>query len=468
MPKRLFQGWGGSLMLRLFGGTALWIAIALGLTTFALDSLFKDQATRQFEQQLQSYLYQIVASLELDAQGNPIIPNTGGDPRFNRPESGLYWQINDNNGATLLKSRSLWDTKLNVANDRLLKDEIHFHSLTGPAEQRLLIAEHNLVLPDPSNKQLRVIVGSETKELARAIETWQHSLGLFVGILFVSLAVAAIAQVAFGLQPLRQLQQSLKKLREGDNARIMGKFPTELKPLIDDFNAVIDANGKIIERARNQAGDLAHSIKTPISVMINALQAERLRSSDNAALIAALEEQLKQLQQQVQWRLKRARIAANVGVPHSRTLVGTTLKQLTRVMQKVHADKSIHVDMGVMADELYFAGEEQDLQEIVGNLLDNAFKWAISTVAIHASYTEGNVIIVIEDDGPGCTSLTDHTHVPSRGERADESVPGSGLGLSIVRDLVTLYDGTLSFESKSPQGLRIVTVLPGGLTQSPP
>jgi signal transduction histidine kinase len=468
MPKRLFQGWGGSLMLRLFGGTALWIAIALGLTTFALDSLFKDQATRQFEQQLQSYLYQIVASLELDAQGNPIIPNTGGDPRFNRPESGLYWQINDNNGATLLKSRSLWDTKLNVANDRLLKDEIHFHSLTGPAEQRLLIAEHNLVLPDPSNKQLRVIVGSETKELARAIETWQHSLGLFVGILFVSLVVAAIAQVAFGLQPLRQLQQSLKKLREGDNARIMGKFPTELKPLIDDFNAVIDANGKIIERARNQAGDLAHSIKTPISVMINALQAERLRSSDNAALIAALEEQLKQLQQQVQWRLKRARIAANVGVPHSRTLVGTTLKQLTRVMQKVHADKSIHVDMGVMADELYFAGEEQDLQEIVGNLLDNAFKWAISTVAIHASYTEGNVIIVIEDDGPGCTSLTDHIHVPSRGERADESVPGSGLGLSIVRDLVTLYDGTLSFESKSPQGLRIVTVLPGGLTQSPP
>jgi signal transduction histidine kinase len=468
MPKRLFQGWGGSLMLRLFGGTALWIAIALGLTTFALDSLFKDQATRQFEQQLQSYLYQIVASLELDAQGNPIIPNTGGDPRFNRPEPGLYWQINDNNGATLLKSRSLWDTKLNVANDRLLKDEIHFHSLTGPAEQRLLIAEHNLVLPDPSNKQLRVIVGSETKELARAIETWQHSLGLFVGILFVSLAVAAIAQVAFGLQPLRQLQQSLKKLREGDNARIMGKFPTELKPLIDDFNAVIDANGKIIERARNQAGDLAHSIKTPISVMINALQAERLRSSDNAALIAALEEQLKQLQQQVQWRLKRARIAANVGVPHSRTLVGTTLKQLTRVMQKVHADKSIHVDMGVMADELYFAGEEQDLQEIVGNLLDNAFKWAISTVAIHASYTEGNVIIVIEDDGPGCTSLTDHIHVPSRGERADESVPGSGLGLSIVRDLVTLYDGTLSFESKSPQGLRIVTVLPGGLTQSPP
>jgi signal transduction histidine kinase len=468
MPKRLFQGWGGSLMLRLFGGTALWIAIALGLTTFALDSLFKDQATRQFEQQLQSYLYQIVASLELDAQGNPIIPNTGGDPRFNRPESGLYWQINDNNGATLLKSRSLWDTKLNVANDRLLKDEIHFHSLTGPAEQHLLIAEHNLVLPDPSNKQLRVIVGSETKELARAIETWQHSLGLFVGILFVSLVVAAIAQVAFGLQPLRQLQQSLKKLREGDNARIMGKFPTELKPLIDDFNAVIDANGKIIERARNQAGDLAHSIKTPISVMINALQAERLRSSDNAALIAALEEQLKQLQQQVQWRLKRARIAANVGVPHSRTLVGTTLKQLTRVMQKVHADKSIHVDMGVMADELYFAGEEQDLQEIVGNLLDNAFKWAISTVAIHASYTEGNVIIVIEDDGPGCTSLTDHIHVPSRGERADESVPGSGLGLSIVRDLVTLYDGTLSFESKSPQGLRIVTVLPGGLTQSPP
>ncbi len=450
-------------MLRLFGGTALWIAIALGFTTLALDGLFRDQATRQFEQQLQAYLYQIVASLDVDAQGNPTISQTGGDPRFSRPESGLYWQINDVQGYTLLKSRSLWDTKLAVDNDALKDGDIHFHPITGPAAQRLLVAEQNLSLPDPSNKQLRVVVAFEIKQLELAIETWQRSLGLFVGILFVSLAIAALAQVAFGLQPLRQLQLSLKNLREGDNARIMGKFPTELKPLIDDFNAVIDANGKIIERARNQAGDLAHSIKTPISVMINALQAERLRSSDNAALIAALEEQLKQLQQQVQWRLKRARIAANVGVPHSRTSVGTTLKQLTRVMQKVHADKSIHVNMGVMTDGLYFAGEEQDLQEIVGNLLDNAFKWAIDTIAIHASYANGNVIIVIEDDGPGCTSLTDHTHVPSRGERADESVPGSGLGLSIVRDLVTLYDGTLSFESKSPQGLRIVTTLPGGV-----
>ena len=466
MPKHLFQGWGGSLMLRLFGGTALWIAIALGLTTFALDGLFKDQATRQFEQQLQSYLYQIVASLELDAQGNPIIPNTGGDPRFNRPESGLYWQINDNNGATLLKSRSLWDTKLNVANDRLLKDEIHFHSLTGPAEQRLLIAEHNLVLPDPSNKQLRVIVGSETKELARAIKTWQHSLGLFVGILFVSLVVAAIAQVAFGLQPLRQLQQSLKKLREGDNARIMGKFPTELKPLIDDFNAVIDANGKIIERARSQAGDLAHSIKTPISVMINALQAEKTRSGHDPALVASLEEQLQQLQQQVQWRLKRARIAANAGVPHSRTPVDVALEQLARVMQKVYAEKSIQVTVGPIAEDLYFAGEQQDLQEIVGNLLDNAFKWAVSSVAVQATHSNGKLRIVVKDDGPGCELLTDPTHPPSRGQRADESVPGSGLGLSIVRDLVTLYDGTLSFEANVPNGLRVVSILPGGLTNN--
>ena len=467
MPKHLFQGWGGSLMLRLFGGTALWIAIALGLTTFALDSLFKDQATRQFEQQLQSYLYQIVASLELDAQGNPIIPNTGGDPRFNRPESGLYWQINDNNGATLLKSRSLWDTTLNVANDRLLKDEIHFHALTGPAEQHLLIAEHNLVLPDPSNKQLRVIVGSETKELARAIETWQHSLGLFVGILFVSLVVAAIAQVAFGLQPLRQLQQSLKKLREGDNVRITGKFPTELKPLIEDFNAVMSANGKIIERARSQAGDLAHSIKTPISVMINALHAEKTRSGHDPALVASLEEQLQQVQQQVQWRLKRARIAANAGVPHSRTPVNVTLEQLARVMQKVYAEKSIQVMVGPIAEDLFFAGEEQDLQEIVGNLLDNAFKWAVLSVVVQATHSNGKLRIEVKDDGPGCELLTDPTHPPSRGQRADESVPGSGLGLSIVRDLVTLYDGTLSFEANVPNGLCVVSMLPGGLTQSP-
>jgi signal transduction histidine kinase len=467
MPKHLFRGWRGSLMLRLFGGTALWIAIALGLTTFALDGLFKDQATRQFEQQLQSYLYQIVASLELDGQGNPTIRAAGSDPRFSRPESGLYWQINDTRGVTLLKSRSLWDTKLDIANDSFKNGEIHFHPAIGPAAQRLLVAEQNLTLPDASNKQLRVIVGSETKELSRAIQTWQRSLALFVGILFVSLVIAAAAQVGFGLQPLRQLQKSVKRLRESPGARITGTYPTELKPLIEDFNAVIDANGKIIERARNQAGDLAHSIKTPISVMSNALHTEKTRSGHDAALVASLEEQLQQLQQQVQWRLKRARIAANAGVPHSRSLVKVTLEQLARVMQKVHAEKSIQVTVGSIAEELYFAGEEQDLQEIVGNLLDNAFKWAVRCVVVQATHSNGKLRIVVEDDGAGCELLTDPTHPPSRGQRADETVPGSGLGLSIVRDLVTLYDGTLSFEVNVPNGLRVVSILPGGLMSSP-
>jgi signal transduction histidine kinase len=466
MPKHLFRGWRGSLMLRLFGGTALWIAIALGLTTFALDGLFKGQATRQFEQQLQSYLYQIVVSLELDAQGNPTIRAAGPDPRFSRPESGLYWQINDTHGVTLLKSRSLWDTKLHVANDSFKNGEIHFHPATGPAAQSLLVAEQNLILPDSGNKQLRVIVGSETEELARAIQTWQRSLALFVGVHFLSLVLAAVAQVAVGLRPLRQLQEAVKRLRESPGSRITGTYPTELKPLIEDFNAVIDANGKIIERARNQAGDLAHSIKTPISVMINALHTEKTRNGHDATLVASLEEQLQQLQQQVQWRLKRARIAANAGVPHSRTLVKVTLEQLARVMQKVHAEKSIQVTVGTIAEELYFAGEEQDLQEIVGNLLDNAFKWAVRSVVVQATHSNGKLRIVVEDDGPGCELLTDPTHPPSRGQRADETVPGSGLGLSIVRDLVTLYDGTLSFEANVPNGLCVVSMLPGGLTNS--
>lgn len=464
MPKHLFHGWRDSLTLRLFGGTALWIAVALGLTTVALDSLFKEQATRQFEQQLQSYLYQVVASLELDAQGNPTVPNIGGDPRYNRPESGLYWQINDINGTTLLKSRSLWDTRISVPDDRLGTGDIHFHELLGPAQQRLLIAEQILRISDPLNKQLRVIVGSETQELARAIQTWQRSLSIFIGILFLSLVIAALAQVAFGLQPLRRLQRSVNHLREGKATRITGTFPTELKPLVDDFNAVIDANQKIVERARHQAGDLAHSIKTPISVMINALQTESTRSSHDAAFVRSLEEQLEQLQRQVQWRLKRARIAASLGVPHSRTLIGPILEQLTRVMTKVHAEKSLQVTVGTIADGLYFAGEEQDLQEIAGNLLDNAFKWAASSVTIHATQAGDRVVIVVEDDGPGSSLLTDHARAPVRGQRADESVPGSGLGLSIVRDLVELYDGQIVFHSNTPRGLRVVTTLPGGMS----
>ena len=463
MPNNSVRSWRGSLRLRLFGGTALWIALALGLTTIALDGLFKDQATRQFEQQLQSYLYQIVVAFDVDAQGNPLMQTAGADPRFNRPESGLYWQINDQSGAVLLKSRSLWDTKLNVTNDALKNGEIHFHNLTGPASQALIVAEQNVLLEGLGSKQFRVIVGSDTQALTRAIQTWQRSLWLFVGILFLSLLVAASAQVAFGLLPLRQLQRSLKALRDGDGTRIVGAFPTELKPLIDDFNAVIDTNEKIIERARNQAGDLAHSIKTPISVMSNALRLEQARNHYDPALVASLQEQLQQLQQQVQWRLKRARIAASAGVPHARTPVKTTVEQLTRVMKKVHAEKSIQVAVSDIPADLYFAGELQDLQEILGNLLDNAYKWAAHTISVNSAYADGKLRLTIQDDGPGCLNLTESTQAPPRGQRADESIPGSGLGLSIARDLVGLYGGELLFQAGSPKGLRITLTLPGDL-----
>ena len=464
MPNNSVRSWRGSLRLRLFGGTALWIALALGLTTIALDGLFKDQATRQFEQQLQSYLYQIVVAFDVDAQGNPLMQTAGADPRFNRPESGLYWQINDQSGVVLLKSRSLWDTKLNVTNDALKNGEIHFHNLTGPASQALIVAEQNVLLEGLGSKQFRVIVGSDTQALTHAIQTWQRSLWLFVGILFLSLLVAASAQVAFGLIPLRQLQRSLKALRDGDGTRIVGAFPTELKPLIEDFNAVIDTNEKIIERARNQAGDLAHSIKTPISVMSNALRLEQSRNHHDPALVASLQEQLQQLQQQVQWRLKRARIAASAGVPHARTPVKTTVEQLTRVMKKVHAEKSIQVTVSDIPRELYFAGEVQDLQEIVGNLLDNAYKWTNKSISIDGDYSSGKLRLNIEDDGPGCENLTQSAHPTRRGQRADESVPGSGLGLSIAHDLIELYDGEILFQAIAPNGLRITLTLPGGLS----
>ena len=463
MLNNSVRSWRGSLRLRLFGGTALWIALALGLTTLALDGLFKDQATRQFEQQLQSYLYQIVVAFDVDAQGNPLMQTAGADPRFNRPESGLYWQINDQSGTVLLKSRSLWDTKLNVANDALKSGDIHFHNLTGPASQALIVAEQNVLLEGLGSKQFRVIVGSDIQALTRAIQTWQRSLWLFVGILFLSLLVAASAQVAVGLRPLRQLQRSLKALREGDGTRIVGAFPTELKPLIEDFNAVIDTNEKIIERARNQAGDLAHSIKTPISAMSNALRLEQSRNHHDPALVASLQEQLQQLQQQVQWRLRRARIAASAGLPHARTPVKTTVEQLTRVMKKVHAEKSIQVTVSDIPADLYFAGELQDLQEILGNLLDNAYKWATRKIAINSAYADGKLRLTIQDDGPGCLNLTESTQPPPRGQRADESIPGSGLGLSIARDFVGLYSGELLFQAASPTGLRITLTLPGDL-----
>jgi signal transduction histidine kinase len=258
----------------------------------------------------------------------------------------------------------------------------------------------------------------------------------------------------WGLRPLRRVREDLHKIREGEIQHLEGYYPSEIEPLVQDLNALIDSNREIIERARTHVGNLAHALKTPIAVLQNETR------SDGGALAAKVGEQIAIMRDQVEHHLNRARMAAQTNVIGAVTPVAPVVDGLARVMRKVHQERAIQIETRV-APELRFRGERNDLEEMVGNLFDNACKWAKSRVRVSAGRGDGGrrLAISFEDDGPGLPPERREAAL-SRGGRLDESKPGSGLGLSIVNELARVYGGRLELESSELGGLKARLTLP--------
>jgi signal transduction histidine kinase len=267
--------------------------------------------------------------------------------------------------------------------------------------------------------------------------------------------------VNVGLKPLRVLQRSLKDVQQASSQRLQGEFPAEVQPLVDDFNRVLDQNREVVERARTQAGNLAHALKTSLSVLEHA--AARVADTDGSTLAQQVQEQVALARRHIDWHLARARVSATQRLPGQRTDVAVVIAGLVRVMERVHAGRVINITAHMPATPLFFAGEEQDLHEMLGNLLDNACKWASARVVLTAGLvpdTEPPVFcVLVEDDGPGINAA-DLQAVVARGVRLDVSVPGTGLGLAIVQDLAGLYGGQLSLQNAESGGLKIRLSLP--------
>jgi signal transduction histidine kinase len=252
---------------------------------------------------------------------------------------------------------------------------------------------------------------------------------------------------------LRQLQRALGAVRNGQAGQIEGRFPVEIQPLVSDFNTVLTENAEVVERARTHAGNLAHALKTPLSVLANAAQGAE------GELAQLVTEQVETANKQVAYHLTRARAAATLRVPGTRTRVGPVVEGLLRVMGSVHAERNLQLNFPVPAEEAWFRGETQDLQEILGNLLDNACKWARARVDVTITARAGAVCVDIDDDGPGIAEAV-RDEVFTRGVRADEAAPGSGLGLAIVADLVQLYGGQIRLDPSPLGGVRACVTLP--------
>lgn len=449
----------GSLRVRLLLGTLVWILATILVAGLGLSGLFRQHVAQGFYAELSTHLDQLTARLELDAQGQPLMRLPLTDPRFDRPLSGLYWQIDDIAGPSqpphkaLLRSRSLWDQVLKVPDDALVSGQIHRHRIQGPDDKSLGLVERSLSL---EHQKLRLMVAADEALMTEPLSRFRGALWLALVILGIGLVLAVLVQVFVGLLPLKRLQEALVQVRIGQSTRLEGDFPTEVRPLVEEFNQVLAQNAEVVERARTQAGNLAHALKTPLTILANSAQSAGAKETELARTVLA---QVAAARTQVDYQLARARAAASGKLPWMQTRLAPLVAGLVRTMGCLYIERHLALHSSEIPGHWAFRGEEQDLQEMLGNLLDNACKWARVEVRLEVELEGDWLLLVVEDDGPGLDEGT-REQVIRRGVRADEQRPGSGLGLAIVDDLAELYGGELRLEVAGLGGLRAVLRLP--------
>lgn len=449
-----------SLAARLLFSAALWTAAVLTIAGLALSSYYQGLIERSFDQRLNVYLKALVADLASDPNFDAI-QFTVGEPRFELPLSGWYWQVGrrgtGDQDTVTRSSPSLFDRNLPFLIDSDPEKDVTATReayVTGPDNEDLRQVERVIQVGDA---RYVVAVAGEASEIGQETSAFNSDLAIAFFLLGLGLVLTAAVQVGFGLRPLKHISQQIAEIRAGRSERLEGAVPTEIGPLARELNSLLDSNREIIARARTQAGNLAHALKTPLSVIVNEANA----SSD--AMGAKVVEQAEIMRHQIDHHLDRARVSAGIAVVGTVTETAPVIGALARALEKVHRDRGITI--GTKSEEIRFRGEQQDLEEMVGNLLDNACKWAKSTVSIAAKaerqrgVQEPFLRIVVEDDGPGLPAKQREAAL-RRGKRLDETKPGSGLGLAIVADLARLYGGSLSLNTSPMGGLRAELRLP--------
>jgi signal transduction histidine kinase len=439
-------------------------AVILLIAGIILSSLYRRNSEFAFDERLNVYLKALVADVASFGEQDRSEPGNLGEPRFELPLSGWYWQISRidterDSEQAVRTSKSLFAAKLPKLAElgiRPRANGIAEAYSEGPDKQIIRVIERLIDLGD-DGRYLVAVAGNPAEVIA---EIRQFNLALLISFAVLGLVLAAVtlAQVRFGLAPLANLKSELGQIRRGDAQRIVGSFPPELAPLADELNMLVDSNHEVIERARTHVGNLAHALKTPISVIVNEAEAEE------SQLAEKVREQTQLMRDQVQYYLDRARAAARAAAVGSVTDVEPVVASMVRTFTKVCQARDISF-AGMTEAGLRFRGEKQDLEEMLGNLVDNAGKWSHSAVRITAergpdlAHERPSLVIYIDDDGPGLAK-EQRQEATRRGRRLDETKPGSGLGLSIVVDLAQLYGGTFVFDDSPMGGLRAELRLP--------
>ena len=442
-----------SLSSRLILSSLVVSVVLLVATGLLLASLFTAALERNFDQRLRSVLDGLLANIEVTAEGSPRLSSAIVDPRFGLPLSGWYWQVvpmDAAQGTADLASNSLLEQRLTVPPEFAGKVGVQAFYLTDTLGVTLRAIAQVFTLPG-STRQYSVLVAGNYDELSAEVQSFNRALISSLVLLALGLALAVFVQVRFGLRPLRAMQAKLLAIRQGEVTELKGEYPAELRPVADELNLLIQSNAEIVERARTQVGNLAHALKTPLSVLTNEA------AGQETPLAAKVTEQTGLMRDQVSLYLDRARRAARAQGLGAVTEVKPVLEALARTLERINRDKAVTVTVDC-AEALKFRGERQDLEEMVGNLMDNACTWAAARVTVSArpapsAAGRSLLVIAVEDDGPGLPPEL-RSQALKRGQRLDETKPGSGLGLAIVRETAAMYNGDVQLDEASLGGLR--------------
>lgn len=432
-------------------------------TASVLTLINRNQSLQLLQDDLDSTLITLTRAADVDAKGDVTLSRNfaPSDQRYLLPLSGRYWIVarlnNTGRPTAWLNSHSVWDW--DIPWDELLAGtsaeslrQTSYLTTRGPDKELLRVGVRSILLPGLEEPVL-LIAAVDRRPTDQITRNFLLTLTVAMVVLAIGLITAMVIQVRIGLRPLARIENDIAEIRAGEKERLDQDYPLEVAPLAVEVNKLLEHNRNVVERARTHVGNLAHALKTPIAVLMN-----EAKGDDSFARL--VRRQTESMSQNVQHYLKRAQAAARAEILGARSEIAPAIDDLTRLLGRLFQDQNISVEPGRVDETISFRGERQDLDEMLGNLLENACKFAKAKVRVSAERSEdGEVVIYVDDDGPGL-SPEERAEALKRGVRLDETAPGTGLGLSIVEDLAELYSGRFELQDSPLGGLRATLYLP--------